>query len=160
MTDKNPAQIIESSLKKITIGLLLLSISYGLSILMYMSSNDLASYMEVTKKIIGILVILIVAPAFYKLMKLKSSSKGKCNEHDNYMSDAFRHSSALAFSATFVTLVAIEVVGGKLLSDIPLSTIINGIEFIALSSFTASFYLKLNSDSFDDEDEFGDEASS
>jgi hypothetical protein len=161
MADKNPAQIIESSLKKTALGLLLLTISYGLSILTHVSSSGLSPYMGFAQKAIGILVILIVLPAFYQQIKLKTSNKGQCNEHDNYMSEAFRYASGFAFSLTFVSLVAIEMLGDKLLSDIPLNIIINGVEFIALGSFTTSFYLKLNSDSFDDaDDEFGDETSS
>ncbi len=158
MTSKNTAEVIETSLKRTALGLSLLTLSFGMSLLAYFSDGEVVDNIKIAQKVISFFVIVIVLPAFYNMMKIRMGNKAQCNDIDNYIAETFRYAGVFAFSITFVALIALEIINRNIGQELPTIVYLQSAKFITIGSFTSYFYLKLHRDKFDEaEDDFSDE---
>ena len=155
-----PAQIIDSSMQRIALGVFLMALAYTMSAAMFVASPGVAELLDKLQLGLGILVLLIVFPAFLRIVKLRRRSGSDCEESDSYIVAMFRKASAKAFSLTFVFLVVMQIVTEKLQTDLPASFFVNLILAFTLAVFSIGFFMLVRSDSDETDDDFDTESHS
>jgi hypothetical protein len=149
-----PAQIIDSFMQRTALGVFLLALAYTVSAAMFVASPRVAELLDKLQLGLSIVVLLVVFPAFLRIVKLRRRSGSDCEETDGYIVAMFRKASATAFSLTFVFLVVMQVVTEKLQSDLPASFFVNLIQAFTLGVFSIIFFLLVRSDSDQTDDDF------
>jgi len=151
------AQTIEKFMQRTAAGTFLLAVSYSIGTAEYLVTGDLAETLNLIQKPLGILVILIVAPAVWSLMRIGAFRRPPgCSEPESFVKDMLTRASTLAFSVTFVTLLALQVLSGKIFTDQPAAFFIQIALMVSLYVFSISFFI-LSRDTEED-DEFGEDA--
>jgi hypothetical protein len=152
-----PAQIIDSFMQRTAMGVFLMALAYTVSAAMFVASPRVAELLDKLQLGLGIVVLLVVFPAFLRIVKLRRRSGSDCEETDSYIVAMFRKASTTAFSLTFVFLVVMQVVTEKLQSDLPASFYVNLILAFTLGVFSIIFFILVRSDSDETDDDFDTE---
>lgn len=155
-----PAQIIDSFMQRTALGGFLMALAYAMSAAMLVTSSDLAEVLDKLQLGLGILVILVVFPAFLRIVKLRRRSGSDCEETDGYIVAMFKKASTNAFSLTFVFLIIMQVVTEKIQTDLPASFFVDIILAFTLGVFSITFFMLVRSDSDETEDDFDTESPS
>jgi hypothetical protein len=155
-----PAQIIDSFMQRTALGGFLMALAYAMSAAMLVTSSDLAEVLDKLQLGLGILVILVVFPAFLRIVKLRRRSGSDCEETDGYIVAMFKKASTNAFSLTFVFLIIMQVVTEKIQTDLPASFFVDIILAFTLGVFSITFFMLVRSDSDETEDDFDTESHS
>lgn len=152
------AQTIEKFMQRTAMGTFLLAVSYSVGIAEYLVSEEAAATLNLIQKPLGILVILIVAPAVWSLIRIGAfRPKPGCAEPESFVKDMLARASTLAFSITFVTLLALQVLSEKLFTDQPPAFFIQIALMVSLYVFSVSFFV-LSRDTDDDGNDFEEDA--
>ena len=149
-----PAQIIDSFMQRTALGVFLMALAYSMSAAMLVASPKVAEVLDNVQLGLGILVLLIVFPAFLRIVKLRRRTGSDCEETDGYIVAMFRKASAKAFSLTFVFLVVMQVVTEKLQTGLSASFFVNVILAFTLGVFSITFFILVRSDSDETDDDF------
>ena len=116
---ESPAQTVDRILQRTAIGVFLLSLAYSMSAAMYLVSEEAAGYMDRVQLALGILIVLIVLPAFLKFLRLKFRRGSDSPESDGYVAEMFKRAGSKAFSLTFILLIVLELAARKYLPPHP-----------------------------------------
>ena len=149
---ESPAQTVDRLLQRSAIGLFLLSLAYAMSATMYLVSDEVAGYMDRAQLALGILILLIVFPAFLKYLRLKYRRESECPATGGYIVEMFKKAGAKAFSLTFIFLIALELVAEKYLTDLPTPFFIKTILSFNLGVFSITFFRWVRDDDESDDD--------
>ena len=155
-----PAQIIDSFMQRTALGGFLLALAYAMSAAMLVTSPEVAEVLDNLQLGLGILVILVVFPAFLRIVKLRRRSGSDCEETDGYIVAMFKKASTNAFSLTFVFLIIMQVVTEKIQTGLPASFFVDIILAFTLGVFSITFFMLVRSDSDETEDDFDTESHS
>ncbi|NVJ71598.1 MAG: hypothetical protein HWE08_14685 [Alphaproteobacteria bacterium] len=136
-------------------GIFLLAIVHGMGAAEFLVPDNTAEMLAMVGKILGVGVILIVAPGFYQAMKLGGFRKLECDHQEGFVTEMLSKASTMAFSLTFVCLLALKVIAEKYASGLPAAFFLNVALTLSLLSFSISFFV-LNRDPGED-DEFSAE---
>ena len=151
---ESPAQIIDRLLQRTAIGVSLMTIAYAMSATMYVIDDEgVVDLIDTLQLILGILVLLVLLPAFVKYVRLYYRQKGECPEVDGYLVEMFRRASAMAFSLTFVFMVILEKVTEKHLTELPTPFFIDTILAFSLGVLSIAFFRVVRSDRDDEVDD-------
>ena len=153
-----PAQIIDSFMQRTALGVFLMALAYAMSAAMLLTSPKVADLLDKLQLGLGILVLLVVFPAFLQIVKLRRRTGRDCEETDGYIVAMFKKASAKAFSLTFVFMVAMQVVTEKLQTGLSPSFFVNVILAFTLGVFSITFFILVRSDSDEIEDDFDTES--
>ncbi len=154
----SPAQTLEKFMQRTAIGTFLLAISYTIGTAEYLVSEELADTLNMLQKPLGLLVILLVAPAVWSMARIGAfKARPGCDEPESFVKEMLARASTLAFSITFVTLLALQVLSGKVFADQPPAFFIGIALMVSLYVFSISFFV-LSRETEDDDDEFGEDA--
>jgi len=157
----SPAQIIDNFMQRTALGMLLMTIAYTMSTAMYAVAPETAEVLDKLQLGLGLLVLLVVFPAFLRMVKLRRRMRSDCSETDGYIVAMFRKASTLAFSLTFVFLIIMQVVTEKFQTELPAEFFINAVLAFSLGVFSITFFVLIHSDSGDEgEDVFDTESHS
>ncbi|WP_286830832.1 MULTISPECIES: hypothetical protein [Kordiimonas] len=153
---QSAAQTLEKFMQRTAIGTFLLAVSYTIGTAEFLVSADLAETLNIIQKPIGLLVILIVAPAVWSLKRIGAiKPRPGCDEPESFVKDMLARASTLAFSITFVVLLALQVLSDKIFTDQPPAFFIGIALMVSLYVFSVSFFV-LSRDTGDDDD-FGED---
>ena len=155
-----PAQIIDSFMQRTALGGFLLALAYAMSAAMLVTSPEVAEVLDNLQLGLGILVILVVFPAFLRIVKLRRRSGSDCEETDGYIVAMFKKASTNAFSLTFVFLIIMQVVTEKIQTGLPASFFVDIILAFTLGVFSITFFMLVRSVSDETEDDFDTESHS
>ena len=155
-----PAQIVDSFMQRTALGGFLLALAYAMSAAMLVTSPEVAEVLDNLQLGLGILVILVVFPAFLRIVKLRRRSGSDCEETDGYIVAMFKKASTNAFSLTFVFLIIMQVVTEKIQTGLPASFFVDIILAFTLGVFSITFFMLVRSDSDETEDDFDTESHS
>ncbi|WP_417464502.1 hypothetical protein [Kordiimonas sp.] len=150
----SPAQMIDSFLRRVVLGVFIVALKYAGSALEVVSSEDMAGYLDTAQLVASILAVVIVLPAFLKFFRARSLPECRRAESDSYISEMVKQSGLHAFSGTFIFLVALEVAVKKFAFDAPISFFLDIVLFVALTIFSISFYLLVRDDGTEDLDDW------
>lgn len=150
----SPAQMIDSFLRRVGLGVAAVGVTYGLSALEVVLPPKEASYVDTAQLVLSILVVLTIFPAFVKFMLARKRGVCKSAEDNSYMAQMFKEAAHHAFSATFITLIILEVVSKAIKPAMPVHFFIDIALFISLSFFAAMFFKLTGAD--DEEDDWED----
>ncbi len=153
----SPAQMIDSFLRRVGIGIAIVGVTYGMSALEVVLPAPVSDYVGMAQLGLGILVVLLVFPAFVKFMLARRRGNCRGAEADSYMSEMFKEAAHHAFSATFITLIALEVAAKALKPDLPVHFFIDVALFVSLGFFAAVFFKLTGTEEGEDtgEDDWG-----
>ncbi|WP_262690131.1 hypothetical protein [Kordiimonas aestuarii] len=156
--DKNisPAQMIDSFLRRIGLGVAVVAVMYGTGALEAVLPGDYADYADGARFALSALVILLVFPSFAKFMLARKRGVCKGADADSYMAQMFKEAAHHAFSATFIALIAVEFLVKALAPDLPTLFFIDLTLFISLSAFSIAFF-KLTAADDEEEDDWEQE---
>jgi hypothetical protein len=147
----SPAQMIDSFLRRVGLGVAIVGVMYGVSALEAVLPPAEADYADTAQLVLSILVVLLLFPAFVKFMLARKRGVCKSAEDNSYMAQMFKQAAHHAFSATFITLIILEVVAKALKPGLPMHFFIDIALFISLSFFAAMFFKLTGADDGDDD---------
>jgi hypothetical protein len=150
----SPAQMIDSFLRRVGLGVAVVGVMYGLSALEAVLPPTEADYADTAQLMLSILVVLLVFPAFVKFMLARKRGVCKSAEDNSYMAQMFKQAAHHAFSVTFVTLILLQGLAKALKPTLPVHFFIDIALFISLSFFAAMFFKLTGVD--DDEEDWED----
>lgn len=151
----SPALTIEKFMQRTAWGIFLLAIVHGMSAAEFLVPDNTAETLALASKLLGIGVILVVAPGFYQAMKLGGFRKLECDHHEGFVTEILSKASTMAFSLTFVCLLTLKVIAEKYGTGLPAAFFLNVALTFSLLFFSISFFV-LNRDPGEDDD-FGTE---
>ncbi len=151
---ESPAQIVDRLLQRTAIGVSLMTVAYTMSAVMYViDDQEVVDLIDNLQLVLGILVLLVLFPAFFKYTRLRYRQKGDCPEEDGYLVAMFRRASAMAFSLTFVFRVILEKATEKHLTELPTPFFIDTILAFSLGVLSFAFFRVVRSDRDDEVDD-------
>ncbi len=130
-------------LQTTAVSMLLVAIAYGLSAVSFVVSEDVAEILNMLETGLGILVLVILLPMFlFMLRKLTSGQRRRCFESEGYVAYVFKRACVKAFEFTFITLIAMDFITGKYVTELPADFFIKTTLALSLTVFgTVFFYL-------------------
>jgi hypothetical protein len=151
---ESPAQIVDRLLQRTAIGVSLMTVAYAMSATMYVIDDPgVVDLVDTLQLILGILVLLVLLPAFFKYARLHYRQQGECPEEDGYLVEIFKRASAKAFGLTFVFMVILEKVTEKYLTELPTPFFIDTILAFSLGVLSIAFFRVVRSDRDDEVDD-------
>lgn len=151
----SPAQMVDSFLRRVALGVAIVGTAYGLSALEQLLPEREAGYADMVQFGLSILVIVLVLPAFAKFMLARKRGVCKSAEADSYMAEMFKHAAHHGFTAAFISLITLEMVAKKFTTGLEAGFFLDVALFATLSTFALSFH-RLTRDEDEEDDREGD----
>ena len=149
------AEFTENFQRSIAIAMLLMSFAYVSSAAEYIVSEQTGYILDKFEMGIAIIVMLIILPKFLlSVGKLSKGQRRSCFEAEGYVAHMFKRACAKAFEFTFIVLIAMDVISGKYLTDLPSDFFIKIVLAISMAIFALTFFYfnrGENEDEFDEE---------
>ena len=151
------AQLAESFLQRTAFGVLLLAAVYLLAAGMHLVGEPLERTLDLLQTGLALLAIVVVLPAFVRMLRLRMRGSADCADSDSYIGEMFHKACVTGFSVTFVMLMLTGPVSRKLpLHGLPVDFYIQAILAVSLGAFSATFFAALWRDRDSAVDDFGD----
>ncbi len=148
----SPAQMLEKFMQRTATGTFLLAVSYTIGTAEYLVPDGMADTLNILQKPLSLLVILLVAPAVWSMARIGAfKARPGCDEPESFVKEMLARASTLAFSITFVALLALQVLSGKFFTNQPPAFFIGIALMVSLYVFSISFFV-LSRDTEDDDD--------
>lgn len=167
MDYKNQALIaekVDKFQKTVAVGLFVLALTYVVEVAQFLTTGQTAEILDDIGLGGGILVVLIVFPAFVRFMHLRFKNRKACLETEGFVLQAFKTASSYSFSYTFVFMVFLnafmvflEGSGTGFFPDFPPEFYLKTIMAVTLGVHSVSFFL-INRESSEDDGFEGDQA--
>ena len=140
LNKQTAAQTIDSAMVRFAMGMLLVGFAYAISVAMFFVGDELAGSLKILKKTAGLLVFVVVLPQFIKLMLMKLKLRGCEGEPEGFVIDVVHKAAEMAFSLTFVFLIAMQVVTEDFLPNLPAGVAVEMIVAVTLGLYCAFFF--------------------
>ena len=158
MTKQKPISVVEQIDKmhqRIAIGVFLVAIAYATSVIRFLVNEETSELLDIFSKVLGIVIIILVLPAFLKLMNMRRKNKGACKEPEGFVIEMFNKATSMAFQFTFLFLVVLEIISKNILAHLPGEFVIKLIITVTLAIFSLTFFfLNRAGDTEETEDDF------
>ena len=140
----------------IALAVFLMAVAYAISVLEFFVSEDVKAVLNISSQVLGIIILLIVIPAFVKFMRMKRKNRESCKEPEGFVIEVFDKATGKAFQFTFIFLIILEFFSGSYLLHLPGEFFVKLIITVTLAVFSLTFFF-LNRDwgQAEVEDEFG-----
>jgi cobalamin synthase len=150
------AEQADRMMQKIALGVFLVAVAYTISAAKFFVSEDVAGVLDISSQVLGIIILIIVLPAFLRFMSMKRKNRETCREPEGFVTEIFDKATSKAFQFTFIFLIILEFVSGRYLVHLPGEFFIKLIIAVTLAIFSLTFFF-LNRDwgGSEVEDEFG-----
>ncbi len=155
--EETAAQFIDRFLQFTTIGVFVLSFSYGVGAVSYFLPAGMAGVLNALKIGLAVLGSAIVLPFFIKFVRYRKTCGKTFLDQSGFIIDVYRKACETAFAVTFVFLIFLELISGEIFPDLPAVVYVRAVLTVLLLSLSISFFFmsRGNDDEFDDD--FGGE---
>jgi len=148
----NPAQVVDQFMQRLAVGVGLLSLKHAGNAAQYLVSDTVRHWIGWGNTALSVLIVLILFPAFLRYVRLRRSGTEVCIKSDGYLSHMFKEATTHAFSATFITLIALVLITQKILQDMPAAFFLNIAVAVCIGSLAVSYFF-LTRDTDDEDDD-------
>ncbi len=155
--EETAAQFIDRFLQFTTLGVFVLSFSYGVGAASYFMPVEMVATMDTVKIGLAVLGSAIVLPFFIKFVRYRKTCGKSFLDQSGFIIDVYRKACETAFAATFVFLIFLELVSGEIYPDLPAIVYVRAVLTVLLLSLSISFFFMSRSDD-EEYDDFGGES--
>ena len=150
------AEQADRMMQVVALGVFLVAVAYAISAAEFFVSEDIAGVLNISSQVLGIIIFIIVLPAFLRFMSMKRKNRETCGESEGFVTEIFDKATGKAFQFTFIFLIILEIVSGSYLAHLPGEFFIKLTIAVTLAIFSLTFFF-LNRDwgGNEVEDEFG-----
>lgn len=155
--EETAAQFIDRFLQFTTIGVFVLSFSYGVGAASYFLPAEMVGVLNTLKIGLAVLGSAIVLPFFIKFVRYRKTCGKNFLDQSGFIIDVYRKACETAFAATFVFLIFLELISGEIFPDLPAVVYVRAVLTVLLLSLSISFFFMSRSDDDELDDDFGGE---
>lgn len=146
---------IDRMMQRIALGVFLVAIAYAISASKFFVNEKTANILDISSQVLGVIIIVLVLPAFLKFVIMKRKNREACSEPEGFVIEMFDKATGKSFQFTFLFLIALEFVSGNYLTNLPTEFFIKLIISVTLAIFSLSFFfLNRAGGDLEAEDEF------
>ena len=131
---------IDRMMQRIALGVFLIAIAYAISASKFFVNEKTADILDISSQVLGVIIIVLVLPAFLKLVNMKRKNREACSEPEGFVTEVFDKATGKSFQFTFLFLIALEFVSGNYLTNLPTEFFIKLIISVTLAIFSLSFF--------------------
>lgn len=149
-------QFVDRFLQRTAIGVLMMSLAYLIGAALYLVQDPWQKPLDVGQFLLSIGAVVVVLPVFLGYVRLRASGECSRAETDGFVADVFNRACVMAFSLTFVILIALEPLTRRFFEHLPTPFFINLILGLSLGVFSVTFFRLSHDDEDDDDFDVGD----